>query len=474
MLEYAQLMPQTEKKLNTNHPHEKTWDHHGSYQWTYFGEHVKQRISYFLSERLHGRNLDLGGGWYLHYPNSTVVDLSSTCLDYNPAQDKLQFDLDELGEGMTLPFSDHSFDSATLVSTWQYLSKPGGVIDELQRVIRPGGEVYIINGQGAGLDECVVGSRNSQEVQKYLSKVGLDTLVEYIPVSDEPVSEHRGGEFMSVCTAMPEPDLIDGMRSRVKNKEQRQQADQEVRQKPSLSNKAFKDYELARMAEPLVKLAEYPITQYSLDYLAKIEAFSQRCTALVGETPIIFAEYVTPFELAFLLPEADTFFPTITFFEGRNRDTHSKLDQAGELGKESELRFGYHLNYFSEITPESLLDYCRQFVPKKRGDFGDTGNEDQTYRFVKFVSALGLNDYTKSLQQAMYQALKPNIPDIDQRLTKQKHGAFFTLTLEHKQRRKIVDLIEAKNRILTDGIPIVGTGHLNLAEIIPTLRQFIT
>lgn len=466
-----------EKKGNTNNPHEKTWDHHGSYQWTYFGEAVQQRISYFLSERLHGRNIDLGGGWYLHYPNSTVVDLSSVCLNYNPAREKLQFDLDELGENQTLPYADHSFDSATLVSVWQYLRKPEAVVSELQRLVRPGGEVYIINGQGAGLDDCVVGPRNSQAVQKYFSNLGFDTLIEHIPISDKPITRYHGDEFQSVCIAMPEPDLFDGMRSRIKDKEKRAQTDREICQRPDLFNDQFRNYELTQMAQPLIRLAEYPITQYSKDYLEKIEAFSQRCTLLVGEPPVIFAEYVTPFELAFLLPEDDlnkpTFLPTITFFQGRNRDISSKLDLAGQLQKEFGLVFGHHLNYFSEITRESLLDYCRNFTPKKRGDFGDTGNEDQTYRFMQFIAALGLNDYTKSLQQAMYEALKPHMPYIDKAIARKKYGAFFTLTLEHKQRRKIADLVEAKDKISIFGIPTIGIGYLNLSEIIPALRQFI-
>ena len=54
----------------TENPHESTWDHHGSYQWTYFADEIKQRIQYFLLQRLHGKNIEIGGGWYLSYPNS--------------------------------------------------------------------------------------------------------------------------------------------------------------------------------------------------------------------------------------------------------------------------------------------------------------------------------------------------------------------------------------------------------------------
>ena len=73
-------------KPRTSNPKESVWDHHGSYQWTYFIEEVKQRITYFLSQRLTGRNLDIASGWYLHYPRSVALDLSSVCLKYNIAK----------------------------------------------------------------------------------------------------------------------------------------------------------------------------------------------------------------------------------------------------------------------------------------------------------------------------------------------------------------------------------------------------
>ena len=111
-------------KPKTENPHESIWDHHGSYQGTYFDHRIKQRIQHFLLQRLSGKNIEVGGGWYLSYPNSTVVDLSSVCLKHNPAKEKLQFDLDTLVDGKRLPYSANSFNSSTLISVWQYLQPP--------------------------------------------------------------------------------------------------------------------------------------------------------------------------------------------------------------------------------------------------------------------------------------------------------------------------------------------------------------
>jgi len=140
----------------TKNRNESTWDHHGSYQWTYFPDEIKQRIKFFLLKRLRGKNIEVGGGWYHSYPDSVVVDLSSVCLKHNPAKEKLQFDLEIIGEGKKLPYKDNSFNSATLISVWQYLQHPKAVLGELERILKPGAEIYLINGQGAGLKECIV------------------------------------------------------------------------------------------------------------------------------------------------------------------------------------------------------------------------------------------------------------------------------------------------------------------------------
>ena len=96
-------------------------DGHSSYQWVYFAEEIKQRISYFLSDKLFGKNLDIGGGRYLTHPRSTVVDISPKALEYNPAKEKVEFDIDMINQGVQLPFPDKSFDHATMISVYQYI-----------------------------------------------------------------------------------------------------------------------------------------------------------------------------------------------------------------------------------------------------------------------------------------------------------------------------------------------------------------
>jgi hypothetical protein len=39
----------------------KERDRHNDYKWVYFSEALKNRIAFFLSDKLFGKNLDIGG-----------------------------------------------------------------------------------------------------------------------------------------------------------------------------------------------------------------------------------------------------------------------------------------------------------------------------------------------------------------------------------------------------------------------------
>ena len=240
-------------KPKTENRHESTWDHHGSYQWTYFADEIKQRIQYFLLQKLNGKNIEIGGGWYLSYPNSVVVDLSSVCLEYNPAKEKLQFDLDTIGEGKQLPYEDDYFSSATLISVWQYLRHPKAVLGELERILKPGAEIYLINVQGAGLEECIVEASRTEILQKFFQELGYDSLIEHIPTFGGKVRE-----LQSVCVAMPDIDLFGEAPSRIRNKEQREKQDENLCQDPSIFINEYVDWQMKNVASKLAKLSTFP------------------------------------------------------------------------------------------------------------------------------------------------------------------------------------------------------------------------
>ena len=283
----------------TKNVHESTWNYHGSYQWTYFVDEIKQRIKFFLLQKLHGKNIEVGGGWYLSYPDSVVVDLSSVCLNHNPAKEKLQFDLDTIGEGKRLPYEDNSFNSATFISVWQYLQHPKAVLGELERILKPGAEMYLINGQGAGLEECVVGMSRTESLQEFFQELGYDTLIEHITAFDGGVNK-----FQSVCVAMPDIDLFGEAPSRIQNKAKRQKQDEEICQDPSIFVNAYVDWEMRNVASRLARLSSFPVTRYSQEYLEKIEAFSQEYHEQIGGIPLVFIEHGFEPELAMLTSDS--------------------------------------------------------------------------------------------------------------------------------------------------------------------------
>ena len=453
----------------TENRHESTWDHHGSYQWTYFADEIKQRIKYFLLKRLHGKNLEVGGGWYLSYPDSTVVDLSSVCLEHNPAKDKLHFDLDTIGEGKQLPYDDDSFNSATLISAWQYLRHPKAVLGELERVLRPGAEIYLINGQGAGLEECIVGASRTESLQQFFQELDYDTLVEHIPALDGRVNE-----FQSVCVAMPDVDLFGEAPSKIKNKAQRQKQDEEVCQDPSIFVDAYVDWEMRNQVSRLEKLSTFPVTKFSQDYLERIEAFSQEYHEETGGIPLVFIEHGFEPELAMLLPDYRSFHGTM-FLMGVDEAVKNGFNGPEDaILKRHDLGFCRHGNYFDHSTTSALLEYCDGFKPERKDPWrGIRGNETELRKFADFISSLGLNSFTRQLQSQIYERLQPNVSDLDKRIQRQRGFGYYMATYEHKRERNIDKLIEAKAKIESEGIPVVETRKLDYQPIIPALRQFV-
>lgn len=459
----------------TGNRHESTWDNHGSYQWTYFADAVKQRISYFLLQRLNGHNLEVGGGWYLSYPDSVVVDLSSVCLSHNPAKEKLQFDLDSIVEGARLPFNDNSFNSATIISVWQYLSHPEEVLGELERVLRPGAEMYLINGQGAGLDECKVGITTTKQLEKFFQDLGYDTLIEHIPAFDST----RIDEFQSLCVAMPDIDLFGVTPSRILNKVDREERDKEICEKRSIFNNAFIEWEIRNVALKLMELDHYPVTEYSQEYLAKVEAFSQECYKKTGLTPLIFMDCIEP-KLAMLTPDSEGLFERMVLVgqdeeECNNVFGDERHKLVSKLEKKYELKFIKSIGYFGyKENISELLEKCAKFKPVKEDRWrGISGNMHELRSYVEFISSYSRNSHTRDLQRQMYDLLKSNVPDLNQRIEREEVRCLHYATYENKQERRIDKLIAVKEKILTEAIPIIEMRKFDYQRLLPQVKRHI-
>lgn len=434
--------------LYTNNEFEAEWDRHGSYQWTYFSDEAKSRISYFLNKRLSGKNLDIGGGWYLHYDNSAVVDLSSVCLEHNPAKEKIQFDLDELAKNKSLPYRNNSFDSATFISSWQYLRFPDLVTKEMKRVLKPGAEMYIINGQGAGISECIVNHSRSYDIEKYFISKGFDTLVEEI----------YHNEFKSVCVKMPYTDVFGKKVSIIPKKGQRAAQEESF-------EKDYINFEFLSRKKLLEKLLVYPVTKYSQDLLEKYESFSMEYYEKSGKLPFIFLDRHIKAE--FLMSIPDNYCSndiTLVAMKEKEKSNDFSYNLLCEIEKKHNVFFNQCFGYFGYDFIEDMMRDCKR---------NRLNSWEKFESLINFISSYPLNSVTKKYQKIIYSELKKNKEDLDEEILKANARRYSFAAYNYKNNSLIKELIARKKRIEEEKIETVCQKRMNFKECLPYLKNYI-
>jgi SAM-dependent methyltransferase len=90
-----------------------------------------------------GKILDFGCGSKPYETAFSACD-SYTGLDIaQSGHDHTNSRIDVLYDGKTLPFSDHTFDKILCFEVFEHLQDPGASLEELARVLRFGGELFI-------------------------------------------------------------------------------------------------------------------------------------------------------------------------------------------------------------------------------------------------------------------------------------------------------------------------------------------
>ncbi len=440
------------------------WDHHGSYRWTYFNERVKQHIEFFLQKKLSGRNLDVGGGWYLSYPNSDVVDISPVCLDYNiaPSERKHVFDLDSIAEGKILPFAGQTFDSATFISSWQYLAHPEAVMKELERVLKHDAELYIINGEDAGISEAAVNQNRSKDIAKTFEEKGYDTLIEDIPNSSGSIGGQ--GCFRSVCVVLPHSES-GKIVSRIKDKEKRLKKISSFNSRKFMSD--FAEAERAIELEKLKQVEEYPITKYSRNLLSKIENFSKEYAHETKNMPIFFSNEFSQLGFDMALDKEPHITATVLYCADDEYD-----DDFQEKGREYEIRFSQHINYLGVQSLEGFRQSLNG-IAKKQHCNNDFSRETFMNTLIEFLAAQKLNSYAQETAEEIESALEYSGVKFDETVKKKTAFGFHLETSQYKQRRKVDELIERKNIIMAEPELIAGYGKIELNRFAPYFKSFI-
>lgn len=94
-----------------------------------------------------GEVLDLMTSWVSHLPDEVSyarvsgLGMNEEELRNNPRLD--DYEIHDLNENPTLPYSDDEFDAAAICVSVDYLTRPVEVLRDLGRVVRPGGPLVI-------------------------------------------------------------------------------------------------------------------------------------------------------------------------------------------------------------------------------------------------------------------------------------------------------------------------------------------
>jgi SAM-dependent methyltransferase len=94
-----------------------------------------------------GAILDVMSGWLPHLPPEAPycrvvgIGIERQALSENPFLDEWR--VQNLNRNPILPFANGEFDGATICAAIQYLARPGEVIREIARVLRPGAPLIV-------------------------------------------------------------------------------------------------------------------------------------------------------------------------------------------------------------------------------------------------------------------------------------------------------------------------------------------
>ena len=123
--------------------------------------------------------LDLGSGTgaaFEHLINyrTTAIDPDKRMLELNKFENKLQ------GSAENLPFRDNSFDNVFCSFVWRNLSDTNKALDEIYRVLRPGGKFVLLDM-----------TRPKNSFLKILHKIGTFTVLHFIGLLTFNLKEYR-------------------------------------------------------------------------------------------------------------------------------------------------------------------------------------------------------------------------------------------------------------------------------------------
>lgn len=446
------------------HPEtQKIKDKWNSYnQWEYFDENYKRIISYYLWPKLTWPNLEIGWWWYLSHLNSSVIDVSENSLAYNPAKNKTCFDLDDVWRWSRLPYYDSAFETATMVSVWQYIQYPEELLNEIKRVLMPGWKLYIINEQWAWPGKLMRQSWYSVNILKQIKDLWFDARIEDIETIWRSINW-----FKCVIVTMPENmlfetvEIIKRSSENILSKEEQRDLSDE---KDDIFRQKYIEDELKKADYLFHMIDNYPVTSHNLKLRRKFQLISDEFKRITGKDIIctLGSEIDPEFSMAL---ENDNLCSQFYLNTSSDKEILNDLFKKTWI-KWCKLSFSPYQNYITDQLNKEDFGY-HEFHNSRVF-------KDHMEKLISFLLSVPLNSYSKDLQEKLYENLLKKFPkNFEEKILNAQTLKFYNLFEDYKQRKKINTLIERKKLILKDNVSVEWEKKLDYLSILKRFKPII-
>lgn len=444
--------------LDENIPARKEWDFHAGYQWTFFPESDKEKVAHWLHVEWVQwvSNADIGGGWYVNVPGSVVIDMSPVSLEKNPSREKILFDLDTIWPKNKLPLRNRSLETVTMTSVWQYLRKPEALLEDLKRVLVPGGKVYIVNQDGAWLSEYEKQHAYGELIMWQIHDFGYDVELIQIPIGTSSQLGHWYAVKVSMSQTQHELFRVEREYSVKINKLletstslYQDDRHQEYTEASRVLAKTYAQTEYTRTQYLGILLHTYPITQASIELAQKAEKEAQDLSQKEN-TPVLLWSVM----------------PKIAF------DMYQEGDNSGieMCALTTDKNTGWSLSWSGRSSVCGIHTAWHKIIRLLMDIENDTLvrniNKDMLRELLRFIQHHPLNDFTREKQEVIRNFLKTDFQKyhreemliIERELRVAEYECIF---LPSKQTRKAEVFLARKREVEKGNIPTVGTGTLS-------------
>jgi len=153
------------------------YEKRGAYHWKEFNQNTAYRKHALIVQQWisSGRTLDIGAGDGLI---TSLIDAEG--IDDNETAVKLAKEKGVnviLGDAYGMPYKKNIFDNVLMGDVIEHLKYPAKVIDQIKKVLKPKGRLYIVTPpKGGKMDKYHYKEYTPEELQQYIENFGFKTM----------------------------------------------------------------------------------------------------------------------------------------------------------------------------------------------------------------------------------------------------------------------------------------------------------